>query len=633
MAASALSAGQVGAQTAPAVQLRPDLEETFQRGLKSYNTGQFRQAAQSFAELAGDVKSTALREWHQRSTAALYMSARSFYQLGRYAEALEQIQRLLENFPKSKYVEFARALRGAVYFKLERLEDAARDFLWVVDYGARAELVSRQAQLARVLVTDYLSTEQLLRLQKALDGDRAQALLALQITRNLVAAGDRDAAAKTVDAFKKTYPRSRVVDELNAVLAAGSDRPIGAAHVGVVLPLSGEFAAEGNSLYQGIKYAFETFKRQRSSSPRIELIVKDSESNMLRALHETQSLLQDQSLIALLGELETDISAGIAALAQAAQTPLVVPTPTVNDLTKLGDNVFQTTADLESKGSLLARYAIEKLGKKTFVTIAPQNEYGRQMTDGFTAEADRLGGQILAQKWYYDKPEDLSRHFKIIREIAFRRALQDSLAAAGKTLSQINLSAEWKAFDERFKEERYKNLDERQRRLKEGIVDCNDVPATNIDAIFLPVYGDEVGTIARQVSYFNIRAQILGGEHWYVVDLEKSRELQRYVNGAIFTTDYFVNPTEAPFRDLRADFRLSMGRTPEMWEILGIDAARLVLSAFAAGARSRAQMRQALAGTQNFPALRGKIDFTSNQRMNHYLNLVQIRQNKFEKLQ
>jgi len=44
-------------------------------------------------------------------------------------------------------------------------------------------------------------------------------------------------------------------------------------------------------------------------------------------------------------------------------------------------------------------------------------------------------------------------------------------------------------------------------------------------------------------------------------------------------------------------------------------------------------MRQALATTQNFSALRGKIEFTSNRRMNQYINLVQIRQNRFEKVQ
>lgn len=628
------------AQQAPVVQYRPEVEELFERGVKNYTSGLFRQAEQNFTDLTTTAKSTDAVNWHQRATAALYMSASTSYQLGRFTEALDDIQKLLDNFPKSKYVEFSHALRGAIYFKQASYEDALREFMWVVDHGVRPELVSRQAQLARVLAADYLTTEQLQVLQRSITGDRGQALLAVQITRNLLAAGDRDNAVKVIDVFKKSYPRSKVNDELNALLATNIERPNTPLRVGVILPLSGDFAQEGKSVYEGIKYAFDNFRRERNNSSTltssvapVELIVKDSGSNMLRALQEAQQLLQDQSLVALMGELETDISGGIAALAQTAGAPIVIPTPTVNDLTQLGENVFQATADLESKGAFLARHAIEKMGKKTFVTIAPQNEYGRQMVDGFTAEVDRLGGQILAQKWYYDKPEDLSRHFKSIREIAFRRALQDTLVANGKTLSEINLNAEWRAFEERFKEERYKNFDERQRRTKEGIIDCNDVPVTNIDAIFLPVYDDEVGTIARLVSYFNIRAQILGGEHWYVADLEKSRELQRYVEGAIFPSDYFVNPFDAQYRNLRSDFRLRTGHTAEMWEIFGIDAARLVLSAIASGARTRSQMRQTLADTQNFSAIRGKIEFASNRRMNQYINLVQIRQNRFEKVQ
>jgi len=619
------------AQSSPAVQQRPEVEEAFQRGVRLYNAGQFRQADQTFSEINGGAKSAGANRWHQRSSAALYMNASSSFQLGRYAEASAYLQKLLDNFPKSKYVEFAHALAGAIYFNQERFEDAAQQMLWVVNHGSRPDLVNRQAQLARTLAADYLSTEQLQALQKSVAGERGQALLTFQMVRNQASAGDRDAGAKTLEAFKKSFPRSKILEELNALLAASSERPAAVAHVGVVLPLSGEFADEGNRLYQGIKYAFDAFRRDKNHALPIELIVKDSGSNMLQALKHAQTLLQDPSVIALIGELETDISGGLAALAQAGQAPLVVPTPTVNNLTKLGENVFQATADLESKGSFLARYAIEKLAMKTFVTIAPQDEYGRQMTDGFTTEVDRLGGQILAQKWYYDTPEDLSRHFKSIREIAFRRALQDSLVASGKSLADINLNAEWRAYEERFKEERYK--DERQRKTKEGIVESTDVPVTNVEAIFLPVYGDEVGAIARQVSYFNIRAQILGGEHWYVPDLDKSRELQRYVSGVIFTTDYFINPEDAQFKQLRADFRLRLGRTPERWEILGIDAGRLVLSAFAAGARDRRQMRERLAATENFAAVRGKIDFSFNQRMNHSINLVQIRQSKLEKLQ
>jgi hypothetical protein len=63
----------------------------------------------------------------------------------------------------------------------------------------------------------------------------------------------------------------------------------------------------------------------------------------------------------------------------------------------------------------------------------------------------------------------------------------------------------------------------------------------------------------------------------------KSRELQRYVEGAIFPSDYFANQFDAQYRNLRSDFRLRTGRTAEMWEIFGIDAARLVLSAIASG--------------------------------------------------
>jgi len=70
-----------------------------------------------------------------------------------------------------------------------------------------------------------------------------------------------------------------------------------------------------------------------------------------------------------------------------------------------------------------------------------------------------------------------------------------------------------------------------------------------------------------------------------------------------------------------------------MWEIFGVDAARWTLSAIASGVRTISQIRQELSTIQNFSALRGKIEVASNSRMNPYINLAQIRQNKFEKVQ
>lgn len=615
----------LGAQDLPAVQYRPEVEEAFQLGVALHNNGQYDRADKVFRELTGGPKPPGTHSWHQRASAALYMNASTAFQLGQYLQAIEYLQHLLDNFPASKYVEFAHELRGAIYFKQERFAEAAREFLWVVDHGTRQQLVHRNTLFARSVLTDYLSTMQLEQLQSSPAGEAAQALITLQTARNQIAAGDRDAAVNAIEAFNRSHPRNKFLDEFNSLLTAPTTKSA-VAHVGVVVPLSGEFAQEGTSLYQGMKYAFEGFRRDKKDMPPVALVVKDSGSNVLQALRSTQTLLEDPSVIALIGELETDISGSVAGLAQATRVPIVVPTPTVNDLTSLGENVFQANANLEAKGSSLARFAIEQLGLRTFATIAPQDEYGRQMTDGFSVEVDRLGGQILAQKWYYESPDDLSRHFKSIREIAFRRMLQDSLVAGGKSLAEINLNAEWRAYDELFKEQR-------QKKSKEGMVESMDVPVTNIDAIFLPVYADEVGTIARQVSYFNIRAQILGGEHWYIPDLDKSRELQRYVSSAIFASDYFLNMDDTQFNRLRSDFRSRTGRLPGTWEIFGIDAARLILSAFASGARTRTQMRKALASTQDYAVLRGKIDFQPGERMNHHINLVQIRQNKFEKLQ
>jgi ABC-type branched-subunit amino acid transport system substrate-binding protein len=613
------------AQEKAAIRYQSNVEPQFQQGVALFNAGRYEEALNVFEGL--------LREGyrHQRLTAVLYMRARCAYYLGRYETATVTLEELIRSFPRSVYVEHAHALLGMITFQKEEYPDAAVEFLRTVETTRNAALRQQATQWARIALGDYVALGDLRHLRKTYSGTSGLPLIVMALARAEIKAGNRQAGQKVIEEFLRANPNTALRNELEKILAAAEEPATQVCRIGVVLPLSGFNAEAGMGVYRGIKYAqlagstnaTGNARKNAEASGKIEFVVRDSESDILRALKATQELLADPKVVAIIGEVENSISAAIAALADARGVPLLVPVATENGIGALGRHVIQLNADREAKSRALAEYAYNVLNARTFVTISPQDDYGEQMTDGFSAAIDSLGGVILAQKWYYGEPQDLGRNFKAIREAAFRKALEDSLRTNGKTLTKIELNALWRSYNYRFTTTRGQ---------KENLVEMLAIPVTNVDAIFLPLHEEDIKLVATQRAYFNIQSIILGGENWYLADLEKNKELQRYVDNAVFASDYYIDPESNRYKQFRNDFRTRLGATPGKWEIFGYDAASFILQVIHHDACSREQLQQALGEAGEFRGMKGSVDLRDSDRVNSKVNLLQIRGTQIVKL-
>ena len=74
---------------------------------------------------------------------------------------------------------------------------------------------------------------------------------------------------------------------------------------------------------------------------KIELLVEDSEGRVLTAIRAAQKLCQDDGVIALIGELESDITAAIGVVAQSEKVVCLAPVGVEEGLTSIGSFVFQ----------------------------------------------------------------------------------------------------------------------------------------------------------------------------------------------------------------------------------------------------------------------------------------------------
>ena len=503
----------------------------------------------------------------------------------------------------------------------------------MLDFAQTKALQKQAREYAEVLFEDYLQPADLrYKLRREYLGENGLALIALKLARHELSQGKRAAGEKLVTEFLKIHPQTIFRNELKN----WEEVPVQSAStiilIGAVLPLTGVDAVAGKGLQNGIRFAernFEwseaqqalaarktKFRNRKKNKPRIEFMIRDSESSIVGALRAAQSLLDDPNLVALIGEFEGSASSAIAALAQERRVPILVPVATQNGITSLGEFVFQLNADREHKGRGLAEYAYNYLNCKTFISISPQDDYGQQITDGLSAAVDSLGGQIVAQKWYYEGTEDLGRQFKSIRKAAFQRHMEDTLKVSGVLVDQSNRKSYWKEINRRF-------LQKDQKR-ESGFVDELSHPVTNIDAVFLPLYEEDIRFIATQRAYYNIQAIALGGDYWQNLNEEVKKELQKYLDGTIIACDYFVDWESERARNFRNEFRSLIGVTPEKHEVIGYDAATLIFECIKKGAHNPRELRRALAQIDGFVGLKGEVSLNNPSRVNSRVNILKF---------
>ena len=113
---------------------------------------------------------------------------------------------------------------------------------------------------------------------------------------------------------------------------------------------------------------------------------------------------------------------------------------------------------------------------------------------------------------------------------------------------------------------------------KPAKVDSADIPVTSIDAVFIPIFKEDLQFIAPQIAYSNIQAQFLGNNDWY--DSEGLKKNKNYINNIIFSASGYLNEESWDFRRFRNEFRTTFKKTPSIYAVLGYDVFRYLIQAY-----------------------------------------------------
>jgi branched-chain amino acid transport system substrate-binding protein len=255
-------------------------------------------------------------------------------------------------------------------------------------------------------------------------------------------------------AMKRLIPSMMLAAVL---LAGGCKKGSGSAASSDTIPI-GEFASLtggtatfGTSSHEGTLLALDEINKTGILGKKIKLITEDDRSNADEAVSAVSKLINQDKVVAVLGEVASKRSLSGGSVCQAAGIPMLSPASTNPEVNKTGDFIFRICFTDDFQGRIGAQFAKDQGWKKVAILTDVANDYSKGLAKAF--KENFPAGQIVT--------------------------------------------------DENFKEGD-KNFEAQLNKIKEA----------GPDAVYLPAYYTEVGLILAQARRLGLNVPFFGGDGW-----------------------------------------------------------------------------------------------------------------------
>jgi branched-chain amino acid transport system substrate-binding protein len=253
------------------------------------------------------------------------------------------------------------------------------------------------AQVAKIRgsLSDLLSAAQTEEIAAATGGSPVNNELdAFLRIKEAMRSGRAGEAQRQGEQFLTTWPTSPKAPEVKLLLkrAAGGDKTV-AGKVGVIIPMSGQYASVGKQLRQVIELA------NARSGGHLELAFVDSQLHTGKIGAAVEDLVINQGAVALLGPLLKEDVADATRTAQGLGVPMVTLSQG-EDATKAGDYVFRGFLSVEEQVAALVEHAMKDRSFSRFAVLYPSNGYGDTANEAFLREVKARGGTVVSSISY-----------------------------------------------------------------------------------------------------------------------------------------------------------------------------------------------------------------------------------------
>lgn len=165
--------------------------------------------------------------------------------------------------------------------------------------------------------------------------------------------------------------------------------------IGVVVPIA-DSANVAREILRGVAQA-QTEALQAGIPLRV--LIADDGNDPARATAIAHTLIEDGSIIAVIGHGTSRTTLAAAPLYQQAKLPMIAPTSTTTELATIprqGANfIFRVVPSDQFTGTALARYMLSTGKNKPVVFYNSQSSYSKSLLDVFSTTLGLEGGQVV----------------------------------------------------------------------------------------------------------------------------------------------------------------------------------------------------------------------------------------------
>jgi branched-chain amino acid transport system substrate-binding protein len=130
----------------------------------------------------------------------------------------------------------------------------------------------------------------------------------------------------------------------------------------------------------------------------LRILIADDQNNAAVATQVATYLVQDATVLAVIGHFSSDVTLAVGQIYQDGQLVMVSPTSTSVDISNLGDYVFRTVQSDRIAADSLARYMLTTMQvNQVAIFYNSQSSYSLSLKDAFNSAVLTGGGQVTGE--------------------------------------------------------------------------------------------------------------------------------------------------------------------------------------------------------------------------------------------
>ena len=339
--------------------------------------------------------------------------------------------------------------------------------------------------------------------------------------------------------------------------------------VGYQLPLTGSQSQYGEMFRNSANIQIDRLNAAGGIGGRkLQLLYEDSKSDPKEAVNIARKFVDDKRIVAVLGDFASGPSMAAGEVYGKEGMAQLSQTASHPDFLKVSTWQFRNVVTQAQEGPFMAKW-VREAGINSVAVIGLQNDWGMSATGEFRKAFEKMGGTVTGFELFNPGARD----FKAIL----------TKVAQGKP-----------------------------------------------EAIYFAMFYEEGALILQQAKQLNITAKLYASGPFYapkLIELAGSA-----ADGVRTSTAFLIDHPSKNVQDFVAEYKKRYNGDPNMFAAQAYDAVGIMIEALkrAGPNATRAQVRDALAATANYPGVTGETTFDKVTREpDKHLARLQITAGKF----